>query len=78
MRTAVEIDDDLIMELEKQASKAKVPLSRVLNTVLREAMADGGKEHYILPEFSLGSTDVDLVKALELSASLEDKQLQSK
>ena len=80
MRTTVQIDDDLIRDLKKQAQHEKTSLAKLINRVLRHGMrALLGEKKQVRPfrekTFSMGEPKVDLDKALTLAALLEDEEV---
>jgi len=79
MRTTLNIDDDLIRQLKRDAHKSQTPLRRLVNTALRRGMADlqrrRPKTPYVCPVFALGELKLNLNKALSLAASLEDAEV---
>jgi hypothetical protein len=78
MRSTFRIDDDLLKELREQARRENVPLTRLLNRVLRsgmEAERDRGRRlsRYREQTYAMGEPRTDLRKALALAAALEDE-----
>jgi hypothetical protein len=79
MRSTFRIDDDLLEELREQAHKERVPLTLLLNRVLRSGIqasrersprrAGHGEE-----TVAMGVPRFDLNKALALAAALEDEE----
>ena len=77
MRTTTRIDDDLLEELKHLAAKEDVPLTRVLNRTLRAGLRKprGGKRaRFRESVHSMGHPRIDLRKALEEAARLEDEE----
>ncbi len=79
MRTTVDIDDTLLQRLRDDAHRLGIPFRTMLHRVLHrglEAAADPGAVVYRTPSVSLGQVreGVNLVKSLQLSASLEDDE----
>lgn len=77
MRTTIDLDDSLLRRLREEAHRAGIPFRTLLHRVLQrglEAEPSAPATPYRTPSISLGSVraGVNLVKALELSASLED------
>ena len=77
MRTTVRIDDDLLKDLQRRAAAQSIPLSKLLNQLLRQAMAGKPlkRARYRERVFSLGRPRVPLDKALALAASEEDEEV---
>lgn len=81
MRTTLRIDDDLLRELRERAHRDRVPLTVLLNSVLRSGLDKGSagrpksRRPYREQVYSMGSPRVPLDKALALAAMLEDEQV---
>lgn len=80
MRSTFRIDDDLLLELKEQARNEKLPLTRLVNRVLRLGMrADrsGGprRTRYREATQAMGAPRVDLQKALAVAAALEEDEI---
>ena len=80
MRTTIRFDDDLLRELREQARREGTSLTRVINRVLREAIAESrqpGKRAspYRQKTYSMGKPKVNLDKAVALAASLEEEEV---
>jgi hypothetical protein len=79
VRTTINIDDDLIRQLKREAHRLHTPLRRLVNTALRHGLADStprrAKMAYSCPTFALGTPRVQLDQALALAASLEDAEV---
>ena len=79
MRTTVQIEDDLLLDLKDKAARESSSLTRVFNQTLRAGLrADQDtkkpRRRYHEKTHSLGVPRVDLTKALSLSAQLEDDE----
>lgn len=79
MRTTLTIDDDLYRSLKERAHREGVPFKRLVNRLLRRGLtADQGLREtravYRCPTFSMGKPKVDLDRALEVAAQLEDDE----
>jgi hypothetical protein len=79
MRSTFRIDDDLLEELREQAHKEKVPLTLLLNRVLRSGIGvsrgrSARRVRYREETYSMGTPRHDLRKALALAAALEDEE----
>lgn len=80
MRTTFRIDDDLLARLKEAAEREGVPLTRLVNRVLRAGLATLGSAvadapPYTEETFAMGEPRVDLHKAGTLAALLEDEEL---
>ena len=78
MRTTVTLDDDLFDALKRQAQERDVALKEVLNDAIRAGLAAGtpvAKKYRMRPRNLGVRPGVNLVKALELSAELEDSEI---
>jgi hypothetical protein len=73
------LDDDLLRQLKREAHQTHVPLRRLVNAALRKGLAESrptrAKTSYVCPVFSMGEPKLDLDKALSLAASLEDAEV---
>jgi len=73
------LDDDLLRQLKREAHQSHVPLRRLVNTALRKGLTDSrstrAKPAYVCPVFSLGEPKINLDKALSVAASLEDAEV---
>jgi hypothetical protein len=83
MRTTLTIEDHLFRELKEEAQRARKPLKRVVNEAIREGLTQlkrppSGKA-YRSKTFSLGyPPQINLDKALGLSAALEEEEIARK
>jgi hypothetical protein len=77
MRTTLRIDDDLLSELKQLADSEDLPLTDLVNRVLRQGLTTkpAKRRAYREKTFSMGQPKVDLDKALSLAASLEDDEV---
>ncbi len=79
MRTTVDLDDDLLKRLRREAHRRRVPFKQLLNRVLRRGLDDRAGAPpvpYECPAFSMGqaASSIDLDKALRLADALEDEE----
>ncbi|WP_306522396.1 hypothetical protein [Gemmatimonas sp.] len=79
MRTTVDIDDTLLGRLRDAAHRQGLPFRTLLHRVLQRGLEAGDEPDavtYRTPSVPLGQVreGVNLVKALELSAALEDDE----
>jgi hypothetical protein len=80
MRTTVDIDQDLLDRLRREALRRRVPFKHFLSRLLREGLEAGHSAHkggYRCPTFAMGTPEpgVNLTKALALAAALEDDEV---
>jgi len=77
MRTTVTLDPDVEARLREVARERGVSFKEALNTAIRAGlMAARGQREYRTPARSLGlRAGVDLDKALQTAADLEDAEL---
>jgi hypothetical protein len=78
MRTTVTLDPDVAARVKEVARERGVSFKEALNSSLRRGLgaAEGTVEPYRTPSRPLGlRRGVDLDKALQLSARLEDEEL---
>lgn len=80
MRTTLTIDDALLRQLRQKALDSGKPFKQVVNDTLRAGLnqaASPRREPYRCPSFSIGALapGVDLTKANQLAAALEDEAL---
>lgn len=80
MRTTLTIDDGLLRQLRQKALDTGKPFKLVVNETLRaglEKPATAARPRYVCPTFSTGplAPGVDLSKANQLAAALDDQEL---
>jgi hypothetical protein len=80
MRTTLTIDDALLRQLRQKALDSGKPFKQVVNDTLRAGLNQAPssiREPYHCPTFSIGALapGVDLTKANQLAAALEDELL---
>jgi hypothetical protein len=80
MRTTFRIDDDLLEALKARALAERVPLTRLVNRVLRLGLSAGEgrgpkRKAYRESTHAMGEPRIDLDKALALAAGLEDEEI---
>jgi hypothetical protein len=84
MRTTLRIDDDLLRQLKAQALREDVPLTEVVNRMIRRGMEVGrvgqtkAKRAFRQRTFSMGTPRFDVNKAMAFAASLEDEEILNK
>lgn len=81
MRTTVRVDDDLMHELKELAHKEGISLAQLFNRTVREGLealkskASKPKKPYREKTFNMGKPKVDLTKALQIAAELENEEI---
>ena len=76
MATRVTLDDDVAARLRARARERGISAQRLANEILRDELSGGAGRlpQYRVPSLPLRARpDVDLVKALALSDSLDDR-----
>lgn len=79
MRIALNIDDDLLERLRREAEQARIPFRVAVNRVLRLGLERlrprEARPAYHCPTFSMGFPPLpNLDEALQLAALLEDEE----
>jgi hypothetical protein len=79
VRTTLTLDETLARELKKRAAATGRPFKAVVNEAIARGLAASSRpaaKRYRLRTVSLGGTreGVDLTKALQLAAALEDEE----
>ncbi|HEX3930938.1 MAG TPA: hypothetical protein VHW64_09550 [Nocardioides sp.] len=75
MRTTVTLDDDTEQIVRARMKARHVSFKKALNDAIREAAGSPRPERFQTLVFDMGVPRVDLTKALQLSAELEDEEL---
>jgi hypothetical protein len=78
VRTTVTLDDDIAELLKKRARERDVPFKRVLNEAIRAGLSGGtpAAKPYRMKPRKLGvRPGVDVTRALQLAAELEDAEI---
>ena len=80
MRTTIDLDPSLLQRLRDDAHAQGVPFRTLLHRVIQrglDAPAAQSEQPYQSPALSLGQVreGLDLVKALQLAATLEDEEI---
>ncbi|GMU43832.1 MAG: ribbon-helix-helix protein, CopG family [Xanthomonadales bacterium] len=80
MRTTLTLDDDLAARLEELSQRRGVSFKQVVNDTIRKGLAPSGGRTLDLPSYSCGGPlpGIDLDKALQLDAKLENEYLRQK
>ena len=74
-RTTVTLDPDVAEQLKALARKRSISFKEALNSTVREGLVAkrGGSRHYETPTWPMHfPPNIDLTKALQLAADLED------
>jgi hypothetical protein len=77
-RTTVTLDPDVLEQLKELARRRKVSFKVALNSAVRAGLAAerGGRRPFKVEARPLGlRPDIDLTKALQLAADLEDEEI---
>jgi hypothetical protein len=79
MRTTIKIDDELLARLKEQALRKRIPLTKLVNQILRGGLRTdrhtaSQKHPYQEETHPLGPPRVDLTKAVALAAQFEDEE----
>jgi hypothetical protein len=76
MRTTVTLDSDTVELLQRRMQERHVSFKVALNDAIREGLArPSGARRYRTPTSDLGLPTVNLDRALQLAAELEDEEL---
>ena len=77
MRTTVTLDPDVEAALKREIRRTGAPFKQVLNEAIRAGLQQPRRRHepFRPLTFDLGRPTVDLTRALELAATLEDEEL---
>ncbi|MEI2638035.1 MAG: hypothetical protein V9F03_03400 [Microthrixaceae bacterium] len=75
MRTTVTLDEDVVGEIRQLMRECGVGFKQIINELLRRGLrAPDGDDPYSTPVFDLGvRPGIDLNKALELAAAMDDE-----
>lgn len=75
MRTTVTLDDDTAALVRQRMRERDIGFKQALNELLREAALSDADWTFRTPTFAMGRPRVDLTKANQVAAELEDEQL---
>lgn len=76
MRTTVTLDPDTEQLVRRRMEERGVSFKQALNDALREALGSrAGRAPFRTPVYDLGSPAVNLDRALQLAAEIEDEEL---
>jgi hypothetical protein len=76
MRTTVTLEPDVAEGLKAIAKKKNLSFKDALNSTVRAGLVAerGGRRPFVQKTYSMGPEKVDLTKALQLAADLEDEE----
>ena len=80
-RSTIRLDDDLMQARKERAHREAVSLTKILNRAVREWLSrdvdaiEQRKRAYREKTFDMGEPLIDLTKALQISAELEDEAI---
>lgn len=77
MRTTLRLDDDLFLALQRVAAENGVTLSVAVNRAVRAGLSAErpSRRPFRQPTVDLGATTIDIVRANEAAAALDDAAL---
>jgi hypothetical protein len=77
MRTTLRLDDDLLIELRRQADEQGLTLSEAVNRALRERLSTRkrARQPFRQKTHDLGRPSFDVTKANAVAAELEDSEI---
>ncbi|MBN1959958.1 MAG: hypothetical protein JW841_03355 [Deltaproteobacteria bacterium] len=79
MRTTIDINDDLMLELKNRSFTSGDSLKKVINRIIRLGLntaKQSSPQKYVLPEFSMGTPQYySLDRSLGLADELETEEL---
>jgi hypothetical protein len=77
MRTTLRLDDDLLVELKRQADEQGLTLSEAVNRALRERFSTRkrSRQPFRQKTRDLGQPSFDVTKANAVAAELEDGEI---
>lgn len=76
MRTTVTLDDDTLVVVRRLMRERGIPFKQALNDAIRAGVQDRPKPTpFVTRVADLGVPQVDLDRALQVAADLEDKEL---
>lgn len=78
VRTTVNIEDGLLLKLKREAARARISLTDAINRALRKGVEglhpESERPPYREKTHAMGVPSVNLDKALQLAALLEDEE----
>lgn len=75
MRTTVTLDPDTEALVRKRMKERGVSFKQAVNDLIREQSGPVGSARFETPTFDMGVPKVNLDKALQLAAELEDEEI---
>jgi len=78
VRTTINIEDDLLLKLKREAARSRMSLTDAVNRALRRGVEglhpESERKPYREKVYAMGVPSVNLDKALQLAALLEDEE----
>lgn len=74
MRTTVTLDPDTEQLIRRRMRERGLSFKEAINEAIRGSES-GSPQHYLLPTFSMGEPSVNLDRALQIAAEMEDEEL---
>lgn len=75
MRTTVTLDPDTEALVRKRMKERGVTFKAAVNELIRAGTASAQRPRVPLPTFRMGKPKIDLTKALQIAAALEDEEI---
>jgi hypothetical protein len=76
MRTTVTLDDDVVQLIRRRMAERQVSFKKALNDAVRDGAASRRAPHkFVTRTADLGVPTVNLDRALQIAAELEDEEL---
>lgn len=75
MRTTVTLDDDVEQLIRQRMAARQVSFKQALNDAIRDGAAGRAAQRFTTRTADLGVPSVNLDKALQIAADLEDEEL---
>lgn len=78
MRTTITLDPEVALLVERTMRERDLSFKQVVNDAIRAGLGSGGGKRFRQRTFDMGAPRVDVTKALELAARLEDEAIARK
>lgn len=75
MRTTITLDDDTAQLVRKRMRERGISFKEAVNDAIRAGAVGGGRSPFRTATASMGESAVNLDRALQLAAELEDDEL---
>ncbi|MEB3024082.1 antitoxin [[Mycobacterium] crassicus] len=75
MRTTVTLDDDTVQLIRRRMAERQVSFKQALNEAIRDGVAGRPIRQFTTRTADLGVPSVNLDRALQIAADLEDEEL---